>query len=43
MTPPYKNKQDYVGGTNEKTHEFDDFPSDADDCARNLGDEHKNE
>ena len=41
--PPYKNKQDYVGGTNDKTRESDDSPSDTDGCARNLDDEHKNE
>ena len=41
--PPYKNKQDYVGGTNDKTRESDDSPSDTDGCARNLYDEHKNE
>ena len=40
---PYNNKQDYVGGTNNKTCEYYDFPSDTDDCARNLDDEHKNE
>ena len=41
--PPCKNKQDYVGGTNDNTRESDDYPSDTDGCARNLGDEHKNE
>ena len=41
--PPYKNKQDYVGGTTDKTHESDDSPSDTDGCARNIDDEHKNE
>ena len=43
LTPPYKNKQDYVGGTNYKTREYNDSPSDTDGCARNLDDEHKNE
>ena len=41
--PPYKNNQDYIGGTNEKTREYDDSPSDTDGCARNLDDKHKNE
>ena len=41
--PPCKNKQDYVGGTNYKTCESDDSPSDTDVCARNLCDENKNE
>ena len=36
-TPPFKNKQDYIGGTNYKTREFDDSPSDTDGCAINLG------
>ena len=34
---------DYRGDTNEKTRESDYSPSDTDGCARNLGDEHKNE
>ena len=46
--PPYKNKQDYKGGTNDKTRdshtrETSDPPSDPDSCARNLDEEHKNE
>ena len=41
--PPYKNKQDYVGGTNDKTRESDDSPNDTDGCARNLDNEHKKE
>ena len=41
--PPFKNNEDYIGGTNNKTRESDDFPSDIDGCARNLDDEHKNE
>ena len=41
--PPFKNKQDYIGGTNKKTRESDDSPSDNDGCAIKLGDEHKNE
>ena len=43
MPPTHKNKQDYVGGNNDKTSETDDSPSDTDGCARNLYDEHKNE
>ena len=43
MPLPCKNKQDYVGGTNDKTRESDDAPSDTDSCARNLDNEHKNE
>ena len=43
IPPPFEIKQDCIGGTNEKTRESDDSPSDADFCARNLGDEHKNE
>ena len=39
--PPYTNKQDYVGGTNDKTpdsqtREYEDSQSDTDGCARNL-------
>ena len=46
--PPYKNKQDYDGGTNEKTCdsqtlESEDSWSDTDGCAINIDDEHKNE
>ena len=41
--PPFKNNQDYRGDNNEKTREYDDSPSDTDGCARNLGDEYKNE
>ena len=46
--PPYTNKQDYKGGTNDKTRdsltrETIDSPSDTDSCARNLDEEHKNE
>ena len=29
--------------TNEKAHEYDEYPSDTDGCAINLDDEHKNE
>ena len=41
--PPYTNKQDYVGGNNDKTHESGDSPCDTDGCARNIYYEHKNE
>ena len=46
--PPYTNKQDYKGSTNDKTRdshtrETSDSPSDPDSCARNLDEEHKNE
>ena len=46
-SPPYKNKKDYKGVTNDKTrdshtHETSDYPSDNDTCARNLYREHKN-
>ena len=39
----YKNNQDYDGGTNDKTREYDDSPSDTDGCEINIDDEHKNE
>ena len=29
-------------GTNDKTRESDDFPSDTDGCAINIYDDHKN-
>ena len=44
LTPsPSKNKKDYTGGTNDKTHdslkrETGDSPIDTDSCARNLDD-----
>ena len=41
--PPYKNKQDHVGGTNNKTRGSDDSTIDNDGCERNLYDGHKNE
>ena len=42
--PPYKNKQDCNGGTNDKTREYeDDSPSDTDGCAINIHYEYKNE
>ena len=41
--PPFKNEQDYIVGTNEKTCESNDSPSDTYGCARNLGNEHKHE
>ena len=44
--PTYTNKQDYKGGTNDKTRdshtrETSDSPSNTDICARNLSDKHK--
>ena len=48
LTPlPYTNKQDYVGGTNDKTRdsqtrESEDYQSDTDGCARKIDEEHKN-
>ena len=46
--PPHKNKQDYKGGTNDKTRdshisEANYSRSNNDSCARNLDEEHKNE
>ena len=46
--PPSTNKQDYEGGTNEKTRdsltrETSDSPSNTDSYARNLDEEHNNE
>ena len=46
--PPNTNKQDYAGGTNDKTRdsqtrESGDSWSDTDVCARNIDEEHKNE
>ena len=49
LTPPtYTNKQDYKGGTNNKTRdsltlETSYSPSDTDSCAKNLDEKHKNE
>ena len=45
--PPYKNKQDYKGGTNDKTHDYHTHESGvsiSDDAslARNLDAENKN-
>ena len=42
--PPYTNKNEYVGGTNEKTRdyqtrEYEHSPSDTNSCARNIDDE----
>ena len=44
--PPNTNKQDYSGGTNDKTrdsqtHESEDSRSDTYGCARNIDEEHK--
>ena len=40
--PPFKNKVDYRGDTNDKTRESDVSPSNTDNCARNLGNKYKN-
>ena len=45
--PPYTNKKDYKGGTNDNTDdsrtcETSDSPSDTCSCARKLCEEHKN-
>ena len=41
--PPFKNKEDSIGGTNEKTRESEDSPSETNGCARNLGKKYKYE
>ena len=41
MPPPYKNNQYYVGGTNDKTRKYDDYPSDTDGCEINMDGKHK--
>ena len=41
--PPFKNKVDYRGDTNEKTHGSDDYPSETDGCERKLAKERENE
>ena len=45
--PPYANKKDRKGGTNDKTHDYHTretsvYQSDKNSCARNLDEEHKN-
>ena len=40
--PPLKNKEDYIGDTNEKTRGSVNFPSETNGCVRNLGKEHEN-
>ena len=43
-TPPsFRNKVDYKGDTNEKTHGYKDSTGETDDCVRNLEKEHENE
>ena len=43
-TPPtFKNKEDYIVDTNEKTRDSNGSPSETDGCVRNLGKEHENE
>ena len=41
--PPFKNKEDYIGDTNEKTRGSDYYPSETYGCVRNLDKEHENE
>ena len=41
--PPNTNNKDYTDGTNDKTRESDDYPSDTDGCEINIDDDHKNE
>ena len=46
--PPHTNKQEYKGGTNDRTSdshtcETSDSTSDTDSCAINLYEKHKNE
>ena len=41
--PPFKNREDYIGDTKEKTRGSDDSPSETNGFARNLGKEHENE
>ena len=47
-TPPNTSKQDYAGGSSNKTRDYqtresEDSRSDTDGCAINIDDEHKNE
>ena len=39
----FRHKVDYEGDTNEKTHGYDDSPSETDGCMRNLSRENENE
>ena len=41
--PPFKNKEDYIGDTNQKTRGSDNYPSATGGSERNLGKEHENE
>ena len=41
--PPFKNKEDYIGDTNEKTRGSYDSPSETHGFPRNLDEEHENE
>ena len=38
--PPFKNKEDYICDTNEKTRGYDDSTSATYGCVRNLGGEY---
>ena len=40
--PPFKNKEEYIGDTDEKTRGSNDSPSETNGFARNLGKEHTN-
>ena len=43
-TPPlFKNKEDYICDTNEKTRGSDYSPNETDGCAKNSCKEHENE
>ena len=35
--PPFKNKEDYISDTNEKTRESDYSPSETDGCVIHMG------
>ena len=39
----FRHKVDYKGDINEKTHGYDDCPSENYDCVINLNKEHENE
>ena len=42
IPPPFKNKDNYIGDTNEKIRGSNDSQSETDGCERNLGKEHGN-
>ena len=43
MPPPFRNKVDHEGDTNERSHGYEDSPSETDNCIRNLDKEHEYE